>query len=163
MFDIGLTHIALPVQDVNTAIAFYATYAHMQVVQRRRDDIKGSDVAWLSDRTRPFVIVLMRVNTVASPLLPMAHLGVACRSRAEVDRLSTQARNEGRLVRAPEEIGPPAGYCALLSDADGHTLELSYGQEVGLTLASQLPERGSTPWPVPRVEHAADWTPVAVV
>jgi hypothetical protein len=34
----------------------------------------------------------------------------------------------------PTDSGYPVGYWALLSDPDGHTLELSYGQEVGLTV-----------------------------
>jgi catechol 2,3-dioxygenase-like lactoylglutathione lyase family enzyme len=35
--DLGLTHIALPVADVDQSIEFYATYAGMQVIHRRVD------------------------------------------------------------------------------------------------------------------------------
>ena len=31
MVDLGLTHVALPVSHLNDSIAFYATYARMQV------------------------------------------------------------------------------------------------------------------------------------
>jgi predicted lactoylglutathione lyase len=62
--------------------------------------------------------------------LPLAHLGVACASRAEVDHLCAQAKAEGCLLLEPHDAGPPVGYSALLSDPDGHTLELSFGQEV---------------------------------
>jgi catechol 2,3-dioxygenase-like lactoylglutathione lyase family enzyme len=59
MSDIGLTHIALPVSDVDRTIEFYSKYAGMQVVHRRIDAKAGVAVVWLSDRTRPFVIVLI--------------------------------------------------------------------------------------------------------
>lgn len=134
MFDLGLTHVALPVRDVAASIDFYAKYARMQVVHRRTDADAGSDVAWLSDRTRPFVIVIIRTLKVESQLLPLAHLGVACASRAEVDRLCAQARREGCLLLEPRDAGYPVGYSALLADPDGHTLELSFGQEVALAV-----------------------------
>ena len=127
MSDVGLTHVALPVRDLDASIDFYARYARMQVVHRREG------VVWLSDRTRPFVIVLMQGSEV-EPLRPAAHLGVACASRAEVDRLCALARDERRLVGGPEDYGPPVGYWAFLSDPDGHTLEISHGQDVGLVV-----------------------------
>lgn len=134
MFDLGLTHVALPVRNVDTSIAFYAKYARMQVVHRRSDPVTGSDVVWISDRTRPFVIVLIQAAQVDNPLLPLAHLGVACATREEVDRLSEQAHVDGCLRLAPTDLGYPVGYCALLADPDGHTLEVSFGQEVALAV-----------------------------
>ena len=35
MVDLGLTHVALPVSNLNDSIAFYTKYARMQVVHRR--------------------------------------------------------------------------------------------------------------------------------
>jgi catechol 2,3-dioxygenase-like lactoylglutathione lyase family enzyme len=127
--DVGLTHVALPVRDLDASAGFYARYAAMQEVHRR------DGVLWLSDRTRPFVIVLVQVAEVKHPLLPFAHLGVACATREEVDRLCAAARAEGCLASGPLDAGPPVGYWAFLRDPDGHTLELSYGQEVGLAVA----------------------------
>lgn len=132
--DVGLTHVALPVRDLEKSLAFYTRYARMRVVHRRKDDATGWEVAWISDGTRPFVVVLMRGPARVSPLLPEAHLGVGCESREEVDRLCGQARDEGCLLLGPQDAGRPVGYWALLRDPDGHTLELSYGQEVGLTV-----------------------------
>ncbi len=126
--DVGLTHVALPVSDLEESVAFYARYARMQVVHEREG------VTWLSDKTRPFVIVLIRVERVDSPLVPFAHLGVACASRDEVDRLCAEASDEGRLVAGPLDYGPPVGYWAFFRDPDGHTLEVSHGQEVGLAV-----------------------------
>ena len=132
MSDLGLTHIALPATDLEASIAFYAKYARMQVVHRRKD--AEGEVVWVSDRTRPFVVVLIRTERFEHPLVPWAHLGVGCESRAEVDRLCAEARAEGLLLTEPTDSGYPVGYWALLRDPDGHTLELSHGQEVGLTV-----------------------------
>lgn len=134
MSDVGLTHIALPVTDVDRSVAFYARYARMEVVHRRSDAATGSDVAWISDRTRPFVIVLIGLPQVDSPLRPLAHLGVGCASREELERLCAEARAEGALQAGPVDASYPVGYWAFLRDPDGHTLELSHGQEVALTV-----------------------------
>jgi catechol 2,3-dioxygenase-like lactoylglutathione lyase family enzyme len=134
MSDRGLTHIALPVSDLDKSLEFYAKYANMQVVHSRTSKNSGTRVAWISDRTRPFVIVLLEMGEVAYPLRPAAHLGVGCASRAEVDRLVAEAQAEGRTILGPTDSPYPVGYWALISDPDEHTLEVSYGQEVALTV-----------------------------
>ena len=126
MTDVGLTHVALEVTDADASIAFYRSYAGMEVVHRR------PQVVWLSDKTRPFIIVLIEVDDVVKPVQSLNHLGVACGSRAEIDRLCELARREDRLIEGPTDSGPPVGYWAFLRDPDGHTLEVSFGQEVGL-------------------------------
>jgi catechol 2,3-dioxygenase-like lactoylglutathione lyase family enzyme len=128
MVDRGLTHVALPVSHPNDSIAFYPPYARMQVVYRRTVSTTGFEVAWRSDTTRPFVIVLSERNQVDRPLFSPAHLGVACASQEEVERLCALARGEGRLLNGPRDAGPPIGYVAALRDPDGHTLEVSCGQ-----------------------------------
>ena len=132
--DLGLTHVALPVTDPDASVDFYARYAAMQVVHRRRDESDGTSVVWLSDLTRPFVIVLVESARVEGGLGGFAHLGVACESRAEVDRRCVVAQSEGRKVLGPYDSGPPVGYWAFIADPDGHNLELSHGQEVALTV-----------------------------
>lgn len=135
MADQGLTHIALPVSNLDRSIAFYAKYASMTVVHRRaQSSPPGREIAWLSDLTRPFVIVLAEA-TVEHPLAPFAHLGVACDSQATVDRLAAEARREGCFRDGPHgAVGEPAGYFVSLDDPDGHTLELSFAQDVGLAV-----------------------------
>ncbi|PSB12836.1 bleomycin resistance protein [Pleurocapsa sp. CCALA 161] len=135
MIDIGLTHIALPVSNVERSIEFYSTYAGMEVVHRRIDAATGVAVVWLTDNTRPFVIVLIQTDAVHPVLSPLAHLGVGCKSRAEMDTLCQRASQSGVLIEEPKDSGYPIGYWAFLRDPDGHTLELSYGQEIGLTVA----------------------------
>lgn len=133
MADVGFTHVALPVTDPAASVAFYAEFAGMDVVHRRGDPGNG-EVVWISDLTRPFVVVLLQVPEVTDPLGGFAHLGVACSSRDEVDRLCEVARESGRLRLGPTDSGPPVGYWAFVSDPDGHNLELSFGQDVGLTV-----------------------------
>lgn len=128
--DRGLTHIALPVTDVDRSIAFYARFAAMQVVHRRQASDGHSDVVWISDLSRPFVIVLVESPGGDPPLGPFAHLGVAVASREELERLCGLARADGCLIRGPEDSGPPVGMWAFLHDPDGHAVELSYGQNV---------------------------------
>lgn len=130
--DVGLTHIALTCTDMDASKAFYARFANMVAVHERESD--GVRVAWLSDKTRPFVLVLMESDNPRPILHPFAHLGVGCRTREEVDRLAAIAREEGILHSGPTDSGPPVGYWAFIRDPDGHTLELAFGQEVGLAV-----------------------------
>ena len=134
MSDLGLTHVALPARDLAKSLAFYEKYAAMKIVHDRIDEATGNRVVWVSDGTRPFVLVLIEAPEVRHPLLPIAHLGVGCRTREEVDRLVGEARAEGRACYGPIDAGYPVGYFALISDPDNHTLELAHGQEVGLTV-----------------------------
>jgi len=156
MSDLGLTHIALLVRDLQASIDFYARYAGMEVVHRHHGhddpgpgDPHGSnpptEVAWMSDLTRPFVIVLIQGNHfgIDTPLGPLGHIGVACESRDEVDRRAALAAADGYLRKPAADWGPPVGYWCYLADPDGNVLELSYGQEVAFTVegAQALLER----------------------
>jgi len=132
--DRGLTHVALPVADAARSIAFYEQLADMTVVHTRVDPSTGATVAWLSDLTRPFVIVLIE-TTVSHTLGGFAHLGVGCASREQVDSRCAAARAAGHEVLGPADDGPPVGYWAIIADPDGHNLELSFGQEVAFTVA----------------------------
>jgi catechol 2,3-dioxygenase-like lactoylglutathione lyase family enzyme len=134
MSDLGFTHIALAVSDVDTSISFYAKYAQMTVVHHRIDQATQSDVAWISDLTRPFVIVLIKAAKVEGALLPQSHLGVAYQNREEIDRLCNEARAERILLDGPNDWGFPVGYWAFIQDPDGHTLEISSGQEISFTV-----------------------------
>ena len=135
MADVGFTHVALPVTDLDASIAFYGQYTRLRVVHRRAQaTAPGREVAWLSDATRPFVLVLVGAPAVERPLGPFAHLGIACASRDEIEQLCALAKSAGCLRGEPRDTGGPAGFLAILDDPDGHTLELSYGQDVGFAV-----------------------------
>jgi hypothetical protein len=110
----------------------------MQVVHQRSDPDSGTAVAWISDLTRPFVIVLIEVpdNAGAGERRGgvYCHVGLGVASRAAVDDLCALALRESRTVLGPIDSGPPVGYWAYIVDPDGHNLEISFGQEVGLTV-----------------------------
>jgi hypothetical protein len=69
MSDLGLTHVALSVRNLNESIAFYTKYAAMKVVHQRADTDTGIAVAWMTDGTRPFVIVLAEWREQRDPPL----------------------------------------------------------------------------------------------
>jgi catechol 2,3-dioxygenase-like lactoylglutathione lyase family enzyme len=135
--DIGLSHIALPVTDLDRSIEFYRRFADMEVVHRRRSS-DGRGVAWISDLTRPFVVVLLETE-VTDHLGGWGHLGVGCVSRDEVDHRLVTASEAGFEVVGPCDDGPPVGYWGIITDPDGHNVELAYGQEVKLTVESIQP------------------------
>jgi catechol 2,3-dioxygenase-like lactoylglutathione lyase family enzyme len=58
MSDLGFTHVALSVRNLAESVAFYTKYARMRLVHQRTDADVGIAVAWMTDGTRPFVIVL---------------------------------------------------------------------------------------------------------
>jgi catechol 2,3-dioxygenase-like lactoylglutathione lyase family enzyme len=133
--DQGVTHVALPVSDLAASLEFYERFAAMQVVHHRTDPDAGTSVAWISDLTRPFVLVLIEVATVDECLGGVyCHIGLGLARRTDVDELCELARRDGRKVFGPLDSGPPVGYWAYIVDPDGHNLEISYGQEVGLTV-----------------------------
>jgi catechol 2,3-dioxygenase-like lactoylglutathione lyase family enzyme len=137
--DHGITHVALPVTDLAASLDFYRRYARMQVVHQRTDADSGTSVAWISDLTRPFVLVLIEAPGLGPP--PdgrlggvYCHVGMGVARGEEVDELCALARAEHRTVLGPIDSGPPVGYWAYVVDPDGHNLEISFGQEVGLTV-----------------------------
>ncbi|EMN1411104.1 VOC family protein [Enterobacter chuandaensis] len=133
--DVGFTHVAFMVRDLEKSVAFYRRYAGMEVIHSREPDLPDvRKVAWLTDHTRPFALVLVQSDNVTdTPLGHFGHLGIACATREEIDRKTAMAIEEGALRKAPEDLGDPVGYYVFFADPDGNTLELSYGQRVGLT------------------------------
>ncbi len=107
--DVGFTHVAFVVRELDKSIAFYERYAGLSVVHRREPDVPDArKVAWLSDHTRPFALVLVQADKVTdTPLGHFGHLGVACADREEIDRKTCMARAEGVLRKDPEDAGEP--------------------------------------------------------
>src|SRR3546814_9087038 len=102
--DLGFTHIALVVADMEASLAFYADYANMHVVHRRNGQGRGDVVAWISDGTRPFVIVLIQPPGLKDrPLGPIGHLGVAWPRRDDIVRLASRAAEAGIRAKGTED------------------------------------------------------------
>ncbi len=55
---VSLSHLAIPVLDVERSIAFYEKYLQMKVVKRRDNPV---DV-WMADGIRPFQLVLLAAD-----------------------------------------------------------------------------------------------------
>ncbi|MCK8537842.1 VOC family protein [Yersinia ruckeri] len=133
--DLGLSHIALVVHNIDASLAFYQRYAGMILVHRRAGGKPGEEMAWMTDHSRPFAIVLVQSPVLKdTPLGPFGHIGIACASRAHVDELVALATAEGCLRSAPTDSGEPVGYWAYFADPDDNTLEVSYGQRIELTV-----------------------------
>jgi catechol 2,3-dioxygenase-like lactoylglutathione lyase family enzyme len=141
--DLGLTHIALHVSDVEASVRFYERYAGLKDIHSRGSG--GSRVGWISDVKRPFGLVLIQrrggrcrrwlARKLSSFRPALAHIGVALGSREEVDALCEQARREGILRKAPRDAGYPVFYYGMIADPDGNDLELSHGQVMSRAFA----------------------------
>lgn len=128
-----LTHVALHVRDIGATIHFYRRFCALAVVHERSAG-DGASVVWLAEegREREFIFVLLSGGHGKTPAEDeYGHLGFACASRDDVDRIAAQARVEGCLVWEPRQEPYPVGYYCGLKDPDGNFVEFSYGQPLG--------------------------------
>ncbi len=131
---VRLTHIGLPVTDLDKSIAFYKKWAGMEVTERPKDPvgIKGARMAQKGGGN--FVISLLEMPmAMALPMPGVMHLGLECNSKAQVDKIANDAKKAGILISGPVDSGPDLGYQTYISDPDGYNLEFSFGQRVGIT------------------------------
>jgi catechol 2,3-dioxygenase-like lactoylglutathione lyase family enzyme len=121
------THITINVSDLERSIAFYTDFCGLSVVRDRR--LEGRHNVWLGPQPKPgedptFILVMVQ-NEVTDRL---DHFGFQCDSRAEVDRIAEQAREQAILVEPPTDIGGIVGYFTTVRDPDGHVVEFTFGQ-----------------------------------
>ena len=142
-----LTHIALPVQDLEATLAFYAKYTKLVNIHEREDPQTGLRTAWLAnardvtDDGARFVIVLIHgklptnitgdIKEQYGFLKSISHLGISVESRAEVDRLAELAREDGCLLLGPMYRNEVVGYICVVTDPDGNNIEFSVEQVLG--------------------------------
>lgn len=120
--------MALPVADLAASVAFYERWAEVTLYETVAEP-GGAKAARLGGDGVPFVLVLIEgPGAEIHPLDGFGHIGIECRTRDDVDRLCAEAKGEGCLRHGPIDSGAPRGYWALLTDPDGHQLELSHGQ-----------------------------------
>ena len=128
-----LTHIGLPVTDLAKSITFYKKWAGMTVEDGPKDPggVKG---ARLTQTGGTFAISLLEMPVAnAMPMPGVMHLGLDCTTKAQVDKIASDAKKAGILLSGPIDSGPDLGYQTYISDPDGNNLEFSFGQKLGLT------------------------------
>jgi catechol 2,3-dioxygenase-like lactoylglutathione lyase family enzyme len=121
------THITINASDLAASIDFYTSLCGLSIVRDRRPE--GRHNVWLGPATAAGedpVFVLVIVQDEVKSLLD--HFGFQCDSRAEVDRIAAQAREQDILVQPPIDAGGVVGYFAMVRDPDGHIVELTFGQ-----------------------------------
>ena len=144
--DLGLTHIALHVSDVEASVKFYQEYAGLHDIHSRGDG--QSSVGWISDLKRPFGLVLLKrrggpvrrwiTRQIGLYRPALAHVGIALSSREQVDTLCERAREQGILRKPPRDAGHPVNYYGMIADPDGNNLELSFGQVMSVAFAEAM-------------------------
>jgi catechol 2,3-dioxygenase-like lactoylglutathione lyase family enzyme len=143
-----LTHIALPVRDLNQTLAFYQRYTNLMTIHERVDPETKMRTAWLanerdrtSDEAARFVIVLIEgslpkeitgdIEESYGFLTSISHLGLSLDSREEVDRVAEMARDDGCLLLGPMYRNDVVGYICIVTDPDGNNVEFSVEQVLG--------------------------------
>jgi len=142
-----LTHIALPVKDLDATLAFYERYTTLVNIHQRFDPQTGLRSVWLAnardvtDAAARFVIVLIcgKLPTAVTGdikeeygfLRSISHLGISLESRDDVDRVAAMAKEEGCLLLGPMYRNEVVGYICIVTDPDGNNVEFSVEQVLG--------------------------------
>ena len=142
-----LTHIALPVRDLDATLAFYEKYTKLVNIHERQDPETGLRTAWLANQRditeqgARFVIVLIHgklptkitgdIKEEYGFLRSISHLGISLNTRDEVDHIAAMAKDDGCLLLGPMYRNEVVGYICVVTDPDGNNLEFSVEQELG--------------------------------
>lgn len=142
-----LTHIALPVRDLDATMAFYERYTTLVNIQERLDPDSGLRTVWLANErdvtadAARFVIVLIcgKLPTAITGdikeeygfLRSISHLGISLDSREEVDQIAAMAKEDGCLLLGPMYRNSVVGYICIVTDPDGNNVEFSVEQLLG--------------------------------
>jgi lactoylglutathione lyase len=142
-----LTHLALPVRDLDATLAFFAKYTSLVNIHERSDGDTGLRTVWLANERditpdgARFVIVLIcgslptkitgDIEEHYGFLTSIAHLGISVDSRDEVDRIAAMAKEDGCLLLGPMYRNEVVGYICIVTDPDGNNVEFSVEQVLG--------------------------------
>jgi lactoylglutathione lyase len=142
-----LTHIALPVRDLDATLAFFAKYTTLVNIHERVDRESGLRSVWLANQrdvtaeAARFVVVLIcgKLPTKVTGdikeeygfLRSISHLGISLDSRDEVDQIAAMAKEDGCLLLGPMYRNEVVGYICIVTDPDGNNIEFSVEQVLG--------------------------------
>ena len=119
--------ILLPIRVDTSAAGRRGIIAGRGMTAHVRDDRCDSP---MTASTTPIPLRNIRVGPEPSPEPPRL-LGIFASWRLQAYGHTLAA---GYAVFGPIDSGPPVGYWGYIVDPDGHNLEISFGQEVGLTV-----------------------------
>ena len=143
-----LTHIALPVRDLDATLAFYEKYTTLANIHERHDESTGLRSVWLANErdittegAARFVIVLIcgklptkitgDIKEEYGFLRSISHLGISLNTRDEVDQVAAMAKEDGCLLLGPMYRNEVVGYICVITDPDGNNVEFSVEQVLG--------------------------------
>ena len=142
-----LTHIALPVRDLDATLAFYERYTTLVNIHERNDPDTGLRSVWLANErdvtadAARFVIVLIcgklptkitgDIEEQYGFLTSISHLGISLDSREAVDEVAAMAKEDGCLLLGPMYRNEVVGYICIVPDPDGNNVEFSVEQVLG--------------------------------
>jgi lactoylglutathione lyase len=149
-----LTHIALPVRDLEATLAWYRKYTTLEVIHEREDPDTKLRTAWLANagdktdlggdigvQSATFVIVLIAgklptditgdIKEEYGFLTSISHLGISLDTREDVDRIAAMAKEDGCLLLGPMYRNVVVGYICVVKDPDGNNVEFSVEQVLG--------------------------------
>ena len=142
-----LTHIALPVRDLDATLAFYDKYTTLINIHERLDADTGMRSVWLANERdvtatgARFVIVLIcgklptqitgDIKEEYGFLRSISHLGISLESREQVDQIAADAKADGCLLLGPMYRNEVVGYICVITDPDGNNVEFSVEQVLG--------------------------------
>ena len=142
-----LTHIALPVRDLDATLAFYDKYTTLVNIHERVDTDTGMRSVWLANKRditeagARFVIVLIHgklptkitgdIKEEYGFLRSISHLGISLDTRDQVDQIAATAKDEGCLLLGPMYRNEVVGYICVITDPDGNNVEFSVEQVLG--------------------------------
>jgi len=143
-----LTHVALPVRDLDATLAFYEKYTTLIKIHERRDPATDVRSVWLANErdvtsagAARFVIVLIcgalptditgDIKEEYGFLRSISHLGISVNTRDEVDLLAAMAKEDGCLLLGPMYTDAVVGYICVITDPDGNNVEFSVEQILG--------------------------------
>jgi len=128
----SFTHCAMHVADLEQSIGFYERYCGMTIVKEHGEGDKR--VVWLASpgAEQSFVLVLLGGGPKRDQDADdMTHYGFGVPTRADLDRIAAQAKEDGLLHWEPRDYATPTGYLCGVKDPTGYIVEFSYGQPLG--------------------------------